>query len=224
MLVSDGTHDTAHSQAVEIVVDEDQAAQQDGGQLRTHTALDVLFCPTAKGCGTAGLVHQADHSAQDHQEDQDAHVVAVGDGSHNAIVKHMKHGGFKGKVGVQQAAHQNTDEQGAVYLLGDQRQCDGNDGRQQGPEGVVKLAGGFHVTGTATGFAVGNSSFVREDDTGSAAVGAFDHLGAALLGGVVRREGRDGHGAAHQQYHCQQGQQPSSQVSHDFSLLTKIKS
>ena len=42
MPVGDGAHHTAHGEAVEVIVDEDQAAQHDGGQL-SATRLLMFF-------------------------------------------------------------------------------------------------------------------------------------------------------------------------------------
>ena len=67
MLVGNRPHDTAHGQAVEVVIDENQHTQNDGGQLSSYPTLNVLLRPAAKGGGTAGFVHQAHQSAQNHQ-------------------------------------------------------------------------------------------------------------------------------------------------------------
>ena len=120
VLVGDGAHDRAHGEAVEVVVNEDQNAQHDGGQLRPHPAFDVLGGPAAEGGGAAGLVHQADHSAQDDQEDQDAHIVAVRQHRDDPVLEHMEHGSLELEAGIEQAAGQDADEQGGVDLLGDQ--------------------------------------------------------------------------------------------------------
>ena len=77
VLVGDRTHDAAHGQAVEVVVDEDQDAQADGGQLRADAGLDVGGGPLTEGGGTTSCVHQGDHNAQDDQENQDAYIPAV---------------------------------------------------------------------------------------------------------------------------------------------------
>ena len=53
----------------------------------------------------------------------------------------MGQGTLKGEVGVEQSAHHDTDEQGGVYLLGNQGQRDGDDGGQQGQNGVKGVAG-----------------------------------------------------------------------------------
>ena len=63
VFVCHGTHDTADCQAVEIVIDENQAAQQHGCQLRTGTAFDMRRRPLAERGGTAGSVHQLHHHA-----------------------------------------------------------------------------------------------------------------------------------------------------------------
>ena len=57
VLVGDGTHHGTHGEAVEVVIDEDEHTQQNGSQLRAHTALDVLGGPAAEGGGAARLVH-----------------------------------------------------------------------------------------------------------------------------------------------------------------------
>ena len=55
-------------------------------------------------------------------------------------LKDVKDGTLKGEVGVEQAAHQDTNKQGGVDLLGDQGQGDGDDGGQQGESGGIEVA------------------------------------------------------------------------------------
>ena len=54
----DRAHHRTHGEAVEVIIDEYQDAQQDGGYLHTHLRLDVLGSPSTEGCRTASLVHQ----------------------------------------------------------------------------------------------------------------------------------------------------------------------
>ena len=143
MLIGNGTHDAAHGQAVEVVINEDQTAQQDRGQLCAHPGLDMSLGPTAEGGGAAGLVHQGNHGTQNDQEHDNAHVPRVGDGGHDAVVEHVQHSIFEIKIGIHQAAGQNADEQGGVDFLGDQGQYDGDDRGQQGPCSVVEHADSF---------------------------------------------------------------------------------
>ena len=49
-------------------------------------------------------------------------------------------------VDLQEAANQDTQEQRRVDFLGDQRQADGHDGRQQGRDGTVNRADNLSVT------------------------------------------------------------------------------
>ncbi len=84
--LGDGTHDGAHGQAVEVVVDEDQHAQQHGHQLRAAAGLDGLLRPAAEGLGAAGLVHQVHHDAQDDQEHDDGDVAGVRNGGDDTVV------------------------------------------------------------------------------------------------------------------------------------------
>ena len=49
MLVRHRTHDAAHGQAVKVVINEDQAAQNNRGQLGAYPGLDMGLRPPAKG-------------------------------------------------------------------------------------------------------------------------------------------------------------------------------
>ena len=79
------------------------------------------------------------------QEDQDAHVVAVGEGGHEPFVEDMGQGAFEAEVSIQKSARQNPHEQGGVHLLGDEGETDGDDGGQQRPEGLIEAGGGLPV-------------------------------------------------------------------------------
>ena len=137
MLVCHGPHNASHGQTVEIVVNENQDAQKNRRELRSHASPDVGARPAPEGRGAARLVHQADHGAQNHEEHQDSHIVAVGQHGNDAALENMGHGSLKREAGVEQRAHEDSHEQRAVNLLCDQRQSDGHDGRNQRPEGGV---------------------------------------------------------------------------------------
>ena len=130
-----GTHHGAHGQAVEIVVDEDQHAQQHGQQLRTGAGLHGLLGPAAEGSGTAGLVHQVHHDAQDDQEDQDGDVDGVdhADALTGADEIHDHLPGLE--VGQQQGTYHAAQEQGRVHFLTDEGQRNSHDGGEQRPTG-----------------------------------------------------------------------------------------
>ena len=147
MLIGDGTHNGANSQAVEIVVNEDQAAQQNRCQLCAYAGLDIGFCPATEGRGCACLVQQGDHCTQQYQEHQNTDVVGVSQNRNDAAVEYMQHSFFQIEVCVQQTTNHDTDEQRGIYFLGDQCQCNGNDGRQQCPCGVIKTADSFCIAG-----------------------------------------------------------------------------
>ena len=133
-----GTHHGAHGQAVEIVVDEDQHAQQHGQQLRTGAGLHGLLGPAAEGSGTAGLVHQVHHDAQDDQEDQDGDVDGVdhADALTGADEIHDHLPGLE--VGQQQGGCHAAQEQGRIHFLADEGQCDCDNRGEQGPAGSYK--------------------------------------------------------------------------------------
>ena len=91
MLIRDRLHDRADGEAVEVVVDENQHAEQDRGQLRADAGLDVLRRPAAERLGAARLVHQGDHRAEQHEEDQDADVVGIRNACDKAVLQGMYH-------------------------------------------------------------------------------------------------------------------------------------
>ena len=136
MRIRDGTHDRADSQAVEIVVDEDEDTQHKGGKHRTHAGMDVLLRPAAEGGTAACGVDQRDDDAQQHKEKEDAGVV--GNGGDQTVVDDGIQRGDRVEAGHQQRAQHDAQKQRAVRLLGDQRQRDGEQRRHQGPEGIDK--------------------------------------------------------------------------------------
>ena len=138
--LGDGTHDGAHGQAVEIVVDEDQHAQQHGHQLRAAAGLHGLGGPAAEGGGAAGLVHQVHHDAQHHQEDQDGDVDGI-DHAHALAGADKIHHHLPGlEISQQQSAGQAAQEQGRIHFLTDQGQGNGHDRGEQGPSGSDEAA------------------------------------------------------------------------------------
>ena len=156
MAVGDGTHDAAHGEAVEVVVDEDQHAQDEGGQHGPHPSLDVLLRPAAEGGGTAGGVDQGHDDAQEYQEQEDSGVAL--DGGDQTVVDDGIQGGDGGEVALEQGAYQDADEQGRVGLLGDEGQDNGHDGGHQAPEGRVHVGEG--------GLAVRGESYRRQGQAG----------------------------------------------------------
>ena len=143
MAVGDGPHDGAHGEAVEIVVDEDQDAQQEGGEGSAHLGLDVLGGPAAEGGGAAGGVYQRHNDAQKDKEQEDTGVVF--DGGHQTVVDNHVQRADGGKALREQSAYRDADEQRAVRLLGDKGQSDGDDGGHQCPERTVHAVGGCAV-------------------------------------------------------------------------------
>ena len=142
--VGDRAHDGADRETVEAVVDKDQDAEQRGGKGGGAPAVQLLPRPAAVGLAAARFGHQHDHRPE--QREEDDHVGVVGDlGVHH--VEGHGDGGEKipaaGK-GTDEHAGEQADEQRGIDLLGDQRQRDGNDGRQKGyPSGFDHRK--FHI-------------------------------------------------------------------------------
>ena len=107
--VGDGAHDRADRQAVEVVVDEDEHAEHEGGQLGADAALDVFRRPLAERGGSARGVDERDEDAEDHQEDEDAR--AIGQRRHEA----RDHGVLLGSsLGDERAADDGVDRADGV--------------------------------------------------------------------------------------------------------------
>ena len=137
MLVGDRAHDAADGQTVKIVINEDQAAESNGGQLGAFSGSDLLGSPVAEGSTAAGAVHELDHDAQDDQEDQNTYVVGVRENCDDAIGKDVIQRSLEVIARVKQRTGDDSDEQGAVNFLGDQRERDRDDGRHQRPGGLL---------------------------------------------------------------------------------------
>ena len=170
MAVGDGAHNAAHGQTVEVVVDEDQHAQSEGCHLCAGAGLHMLLSPAAKSSGTAGSVDQGHHDAQQNQEDQNTCVPAVAHIGDQAVVYNSVECADHIKVSVQQSAGQNADEQGAVNLLGDQSQHDGDDGRRQSHKGAVIVAVSGLGANTGAGAACADSGIYH---AGAVAIAAL---------------------------------------------------
>ena len=129
--IGNGTHDAADGEAVEVVIHEDEHAQQEGGEHGAAAGLDVGFGPGAESSGTAGLIEQGNENTQQNQEHEDTGIIA--DGGNNAIIDEGIQC-FHMETGIEQSAGDGTDKQGAVHFLGDEGQTDCNDGGNERPE------------------------------------------------------------------------------------------
>ena len=186
--VGDRQHDRADGQAVEVVVNEDQDAEQEGGEHRADAALDVGLGPAAEGGAAAGAVDERDHGAEDDEEEHDA--GAVGDGGRQPLVHDGVKRAERAEVGEKQRAEQNADKQRRVNFLRDEREDDGDDRRHERPERERHAAGGRDDAGT-----LADVTLRALRDAGAAARGAGDGLGRVLpVGGEgAHAQKRDRH-------------------------------
>ena len=131
VFVGDRTHDRANGQTVEIVVDKDEDAEKGRCEGGAAARLDSLDRPFAVGARRARFCDERHQNAEQHQKDADVDVVAE-------LAAHDLEGRFdrveRVEAGVQQSACQNADEQRGVDLLGDERQRNGDNRRQQRPD------------------------------------------------------------------------------------------
>ena len=75
MTVRDRSHDGADGQAVKIVVDENENAEDERCKLRARVGLDVRLCPAAKGSRAARRIDQSDNDAEQDEEEENTRVV-----------------------------------------------------------------------------------------------------------------------------------------------------
>ena len=76
--ISHRPHDRADGQAVEIVVNEDQNAEDEGREYRAYAGLDVGLCPAAERRRATGHIDQCYDYAKQDEEEKDARVVRNG--------------------------------------------------------------------------------------------------------------------------------------------------
>ena len=88
MAVGDGPHDRPDRQAVEVVVNEDQHAEQEGRKQRPCLAVDMFHGPAAERGRASCCIHQGHHDAKQNQEHENTCVPAVRDGADKAVVDH----------------------------------------------------------------------------------------------------------------------------------------
>ena len=137
VFISDGAHNAADRQTVEIVVDKDQNTEADRRQLSTLTGLNAAGRPVAECSTAAGPVHQLHDGAQDDQEDQDTDVPGIRQRGNDAVAEDMGHGTLKVESRIQERSGQNTNKQRAVDFLCHQRQDDSDNRRDQRPEALL---------------------------------------------------------------------------------------
>ena len=137
MLVRHRTHDASHRQAVKIVINKDQNTQGNRRKLCACPCLNMSGGPLAKRRGTSGAVHHGDHDTQNNQEYQNADIVRVRKNRDHAILKRMCQGALKAEAGIHHRSGKNSDKQGTVNLLGNKRQRNGNNRRNQRPERLL---------------------------------------------------------------------------------------
>ena len=170
--VGDGAHNGAHGQAVKIVVDENEDAEDERCKLRARVGLDVRLCPAAKGSRAARGVHKRDNDAE--QDKEEENTCVVGNCSNEAVVDNRVKRGDGGKVRCKQRADNDANKQRAVGFLADKGKDDGDDGRQQRPGRLRKRL----AVCTLDGRRDDQNQHRRDDDD------AQKHMGFVLHGWV----------------------------------------
>ena len=133
--ISHRPHDRADGQAVEIVVNEDQNAEDEGREYCADAGLDVGLCPAAERRRAAGHIDQRHDYAKQDEEEEDARVFR--DGGDEAVVQCGVERADGGEASAEHRADEDADEQRGVCFLGDECEDDCDDWRQKRPEGSV---------------------------------------------------------------------------------------
>ena len=89
MFIRYRTHHASNRQTIEIVVDENQHAQKDRGELCSDTALDMGAGPTPERRGSPCFIHHTDHDPEHYKEHKDSHVIAVRQRTDDSILKYI---------------------------------------------------------------------------------------------------------------------------------------
>ena len=131
--VGDGLHDGPHRQAVEVVVQEDQAAQARRGRYRPPAGPHPAGGPLPEGPGAAGPGKQHHNGPQQHVKEEDLQVDALHQGQEQGLKAAPG-----GKALRQQCSHHAPGQQGGIHLLGGKGQHNGHRRRQQRPAGGRK--------------------------------------------------------------------------------------
>ena len=186
LILADRAHDGAYGQAVKIVVHKYQHAEKESGKHRAHSGFDMLLRPAAKGGGTARPVYQGYHYPKNYQKQENTRSVC--DGAYDAVIYHGVKAQNGVEIGVKQAAQDDANEEGGVYLLGYEGQNNGYDRGHQSPEGKGHAALGCEKPGAAA-----VSAFGPIIEPGAAAAGA-GHTGRIRplgIGGDTKKRERE---------------------------------
>ena len=75
MRIRDRLHNTAHRQAIEIIIDKDQDTKQNGCKHGTASGLDMTRSPGTESSRAAGHVDQGNQCAEDHKEYKQSRMI-----------------------------------------------------------------------------------------------------------------------------------------------------
>ena len=147
-LVCNGAHNCTNSEAVEVVVDEDENAEDKGADRCANLGLDVLLCPAAECGTTACAVYEGNHNAEDNEERKD--TCSSGDGADKSVLDNEVNGLYHVEVSRKETARDNTDNERGVNLLRYKSEGDSDNGSEKGsPGGVVGSVGSNGATSSA---------------------------------------------------------------------------
>ena len=138
MAVRHGAHDAADGEAVEIVIHKDEHAEKERSEHRADAGVHVLFRPAPERRRAARAVHERNKDAEQDEEQKNTDVPGIRHTGDEAVVDDNIQRFDRREPGHERRAHNDAEEERGIDLLGDQRQSDGDDRRQQRPDGTVK--------------------------------------------------------------------------------------
>ena len=135
-----GTHDAADGEAVKIVVHKNQHAEKERSEHRAGAGVHILFRPASERRRAARAVHERNKDAEQDEKQENTDVPGVRHTGDEAVVDNDVERPDRRESGDKRRAHDDAEKERGIDLLGDQRQSNGDDRRQQRPDGTVKHA------------------------------------------------------------------------------------
>ena len=178
-----GAHNGTDSKAVEVVVDKDEYTENESSHSSAYLRFDVRSRPSAERRRAACVVNESHEHTELYKEDEDAGVI--GNSCDKSIVCERVHSARKAEVAVEQSTGNDTDEEGAVNLFCDKRECDSYYCGEYSPDRCANSA--FTAAGFASERACAFAIFAVCARTFAGAAG--ERACAAAIGAVYRSVG-----------------------------------
>ena len=137
LTVSDRAHDGADGEAVEIVINENHNAEEEGCKQSTYAGMNMLCSPLAECRGAAGEVNESNHDSEQNKEHENTGIPTVSNSTDKAIVDHGVQSADRVETCHEEGTDKNTDEEGGISFLCDKGKNYSHNRRDQCPKSTV---------------------------------------------------------------------------------------